>query len=63
MQIFYTNIKTRGVDSVTTIQRNEMKDAIVDYGALHHTPVQDNARLPLPVPQEVRDTFLSVTIF
>jgi hypothetical protein len=55
MQIFYTNLKTKGIDGVTAHQRDAMKDAIIDYGALHHTPVRENARLPPPiVHQEVR---------
>jgi hypothetical protein len=40
MQIFYTNINTRGENSVTQSERKEMQNSLVDYGALHHTPVQ-----------------------
>jgi hypothetical protein len=43
MQIFYTNIKT---NNVTQSERKEMQNAIVDYGALHHTPVQDPTAPP-----------------
>jgi hypothetical protein len=46
MQIFYTNIKTRGENGVSSSERNEMRNAIVDYGALHHTPTHDNTSTP-----------------
>jgi len=43
MQIFYTNIKTKGEQGVTRNERQEMKNAIIDYGALQASPVHDQA--------------------
>jgi hypothetical protein len=56
MQIFYTNIKTRGENGVSKSERNEMRNAIVDYGALHHTPIQEHisrSNTPKPTPQHM----------
>jgi len=41
MQIFYTNVKTRGINGVSPAERHEMHNAKVDYGALHHTPTHE----------------------
>ena len=46
MQIFYTNINTKGENSVTQSERKEMQNSLVDYGALHHTPVQGPSTIP-----------------
>jgi len=46
MQIFYANIKTKGEDGVTHIERTEMQQAIVDYGALQQSPVQESTDQP-----------------
>ncbi|RMJ18887.1 hypothetical protein CDV36_001430 [Fusarium kuroshium] len=40
MQIFYTNIKAEGDQSVTPSERREMRNAIIDYGALQPDPVR-----------------------
>ena len=39
MQIFYSNIKAQGDQSVTPNERREMRNAIIDYGALQPSPV------------------------
>ncbi|KAF2431617.1 hypothetical protein EJ08DRAFT_586999, partial [Tothia fuscella] len=41
MQIFYSNIKTKGEQGVTRNQRFKMKNALIDYGALQ--PDSDNS--------------------
>jgi len=38
MQIFYSNIKTKGEQGVTQVERHEMREAVVDYGALQSSP-------------------------
>lgn len=40
MQIFYSNIKAEGDQAVTPGERREMRNAIIDYGALQPDPVQ-----------------------
>lgn len=40
MQIFYSNIKAEGDQAVTPSERREMRNAIIDYGALQPDPVQ-----------------------
>jgi hypothetical protein len=40
MQIFYSNIKTDGDLAVTPSERREMRNAIIDYGALQPDPVR-----------------------
>ncbi|KAL2687870.1 hypothetical protein Neosp_005439 [[Neocosmospora] mangrovei] len=40
MQIFYTNIKAEGDQAVTPSERREMRNAIIDYGALQPDPVR-----------------------
>ena len=40
MQIFYSNIKADGDQSVTPSERRELRNAIIDYGALQPDPVQ-----------------------
>ncbi|KAI8673289.1 Zn(2)-C6 fungal-type domain-containing protein [Fusarium keratoplasticum] len=40
MQIFYTNIKAEGDQAVTPGERREMRNAIIDYGALQPDPVR-----------------------
>ncbi|KOS19519.1 putative transcriptional regulatory protein [Escovopsis weberi] len=40
MHLFYSNIKTKGKASVSYKERKEMRNAIVDYGALQPSPVQ-----------------------
>jgi hypothetical protein len=40
MQVFYTNIKTKGKHGVSGVEKREMRNAILDYGALQHSPVQ-----------------------
>ncbi|KAF4449903.1 general repressor of transcription, partial [Fusarium albosuccineum] len=40
MQIFYTNIKAEGDQAVTPSERREMRNAIIDYGALQTDPVR-----------------------
>ncbi|KAF1983276.1 hypothetical protein K402DRAFT_175832 [Aulographum hederae CBS 113979] len=42
MQAFYSNIKTKGDESVSRDERREIRNAIIDYGALQPSPVQDN---------------------
>ncbi|KAF2666212.1 hypothetical protein BT63DRAFT_434093 [Microthyrium microscopicum] len=39
MQIFYTTIKNQGEQSVSLMEKKEMQDAVVDYGALSKNPV------------------------
>jgi hypothetical protein len=39
MQIFYSNIKTQGDQAVSPRERREMRNAIIDYGALQPSPV------------------------
>lgn len=41
MQIFYSNIKTKGDQAVTSRERRNMRNAIIDYGALQTLPVID----------------------
>jgi hypothetical protein len=48
MQVFYANIKSRGESGVSALERTQMRDAIVDYGALHNTPVSDRASPIIP---------------
>jgi hypothetical protein len=43
MQIYYSNIKTKGEQSITQNERREMRNAIVDYGALQPSPVQSSS--------------------
>ncbi|KAF2403099.1 hypothetical protein EJ06DRAFT_528059 [Trichodelitschia bisporula] len=43
MQVFYATIKTKGEQSVSHHERREMHSALVDYGALQPSPVQDAA--------------------
>jgi hypothetical protein len=52
MQIFYSNIKTKGGQGVTRNERQEMKNALIDYGALQ--PDTDSA----PVEEEEPPTAL-----
>jgi hypothetical protein len=52
MQIFYSNIKTKGEQGVTRNERREMKNAIIDYGALQPEPVQDP---PTTLEQEFQE--------
>lgn len=40
MQIFYSNIKADGDLAVTPSERREMRNAIIDYGALQPDPVR-----------------------
>ncbi|KAK5989542.1 putative transcriptional regulatory PB1A11.04c-like protein [Cladobotryum mycophilum] len=40
MHIFYSNIKSKGTQAVSPKERREMRNAIVDYGALQPSPVQ-----------------------
>ncbi|KAM5358962.1 hypothetical protein ACJZ2D_014856 [Fusarium nematophilum] len=40
MQIFYSNIKAEGDQAVTPSERREMRNAIIDYGALQPDPVR-----------------------
>ncbi|KAH7159578.1 fungal-specific transcription factor domain-containing protein [Dactylonectria estremocensis] len=40
MQLFYSNIKTEGDQAVTPGERREMRNAIIDYGALQPDPVR-----------------------
>ncbi|KAI9151985.1 transcriptional regulatory protein [Paramyrothecium foliicola] len=47
MQIFYSNIKTQGEQAVTPQERREMRNAIIDYGALQPSPV---------LPSEIEDS-------
>lgn len=42
MQIYYSNIKTKGEHSITQNERREMRNAIVDYGALQPSPVHSS---------------------
>jgi hypothetical protein len=49
MQIFYSTIKTKGGQGVTRNERQEMKNALIDYGALQ--PDTDSASI-LPVDEE-----------
>lgn len=42
MQIFYSNIKAGGEQAVTPNERREMRNAMVDYGALQPSPVVDD---------------------
>lgn len=39
MQIFYSNIRAEGDQAVTSSERREMRNAIIDYGALQPDPV------------------------
>jgi hypothetical protein len=43
MQIYYSNIKTKGEQSITQNERREMRNAIVDYGALQPSPVHSSS--------------------
>jgi hypothetical protein len=52
MQIFYSNIKTKGEQGVTRNERREMKNALVDYGALQPSPVHDH---PLSIEQDLQE--------
>lgn len=40
MQLFYSNIKAEGDQAVTPSERREMRNAIIDYGALQPDPVR-----------------------
>lgn len=53
MQIFYSNIKTKGGQGVTRNERQEMKNALIDYGALQ--PDTDSASI-VPVDEEEPST-------
>ncbi|KAF4981842.1 hypothetical protein FZEAL_2421 [Fusarium zealandicum] len=54
MQIFYSNIRVQGDQGVTPSERREMRNAMVDYGALQADPVRqpdtdsndDQVRIP-----------------
>lgn len=52
MQIFYSTIKTKGEHGVSPSERKEMHDAVVDYGALHHSPTNDSNSPAKPVKLE-----------
>jgi hypothetical protein len=52
MQIFYSNIKTKGEQGVSRNERREMKNALVDYGALQPSPVHEQ---PLSVEQDLQE--------
>lgn len=54
MQIFYSNIKAEGDQAVTPSERREMRNAIIDYGALQPDPVQ-------PADTESSDDTVSLT--
>ncbi|RFU81706.1 hypothetical protein TARUN_491 [Trichoderma arundinaceum] len=40
MHIFYSNVKSKGNQAVSPSARREMRNAIIDYGALQPSPVQ-----------------------
>ncbi|OPB46492.1 Zn2Cys6 transcriptional regulator [Trichoderma guizhouense] len=40
MHIFYSNVKSKGNQSMSPSARREMRNAIIDYGALQPSPVQ-----------------------
>lgn len=40
MQLFYSSIKAEGDQAVTPSERREMRNAIIDYGALQPDPVR-----------------------
>jgi hypothetical protein len=35
-------MKTTGERFVTALEKKEMRNAIIDYGALQHSPINDN---------------------
>jgi hypothetical protein len=45
MQIFYSNIKVQGSQAISPRERREMRDAMIDYGALQPSlvPRSDSA--------------------
>ncbi|KAI9710713.1 MAG: hypothetical protein M1820_002546 [Bogoriella megaspora] len=43
MHAFYSNIRTHGDKSTNPVERQQMRIATVDYGALQSSPVQDKA--------------------
>lgn len=40
MHIFYSNVKSKGNQAMSPSARREMRNAIIDYGALQPSPVQ-----------------------
>jgi hypothetical protein len=42
MQIFYSNVKLRGISAVTSTERTAMRHAMIDYGALQQSPVGES---------------------
>ncbi|KAI9675863.1 MAG: hypothetical protein M1822_008872 [Bathelium mastoideum] len=46
MDVFYSNIKTKGDESVSRVERREMRNAVVDYGALQPSPVPEHSSDP-----------------
>ena len=61
MQVFYGNISSKGESGVSPSERNEMKNATVDYGALHHSPVQEQASIARRDEVSVFMTYKAVT--
>lgn len=55
MQIFYSNIRVEGDQAVTPSERREMRNAIIDYGALQPDPVQQ--------PDEANDEQVSLSAY
>lgn len=61
MHIFYSNSKSKGTESVSPSARREMRNAIIDYGALQPSPVhpadsasEEDVAVSLPIMHAYR---------